>query len=186
MPSPRDIEDLRARIRSGWEPQYVLFLEPDPASPGVLGAECLCQWYPSPMTIDGESFPTAEHYMMWYKARLFGDVESARKIMADGSPAVAKALGRQVRHFNTVVWLAHRFELVVRASLAKFRQNPHLGSFLLGTRDHVLAEASPHDLIWGTGFAADHPDAHDPLAWKGINLLGFALMEAREQLSRQI
>ena len=128
--------------------------------------------------------PTAEHYMMWYKARLFGDDESARKIMADKCPAVAKVLGREVRHFNTDVWIQHRFELVVRASLAKFRQNPRLGSFLLATRDHVLAEASPYDLIWGTGFAADQANARDPLTWKGISLLGFALMQAREELSR--
>lgn len=183
MPSPRNINDLNARIRAGWQPHYVLFLEPDPIQPGVLGPECLCQWYPSPMQIDGESFPTAEHYMMWYKARLFGDVDSAGKIMADDSPAVAKALGRQVSHFNIEVWLEHRFELVVRASLAKFRQNPHLRTFLLNTRDSVLAEASPHDLIWGTGFAANDPHARDPLTWKGLNLLGFALMKARDELS---
>jgi predicted NAD-dependent protein-ADP-ribosyltransferase YbiA (DUF1768 family) len=56
----------------------------------------------------------------------------------------AKALGRQVRYFNNEVWLGHRFELVVRASLAKFRQNPHLRSFLLGTQKREeLSRAVP-------------------------------------------
>jgi predicted NAD-dependent protein-ADP-ribosyltransferase YbiA (DUF1768 family) len=32
--------------------------------------------------------------------------------------------------------------------------------------------------------AADHPDASQPAAWPGQNLLGFALMEVRDQLRR--
>jgi ribA/ribD-fused uncharacterized protein len=183
MQSPRDIDELRGRIRSGWQPGYVLFLHPDPLHPGVIGPECLSQWYPSPMEIDGETFPTAEHYMMWYKARLFGDEDATRQVLLDDSPAVAKALGRRVRHFSTDIWTRHRFDLVYRASVAKFRQNPGLLSFLLDTKDHVLAEASPVDLIWGTGYATDDTHARNPLAWRGISLLGFALMKARDELS---
>jgi len=64
----------------------------------------------------------------------------------------------------------------------KFRQNPALGDFLRSTRTKVLVEASPLDRIWGIGLSADAPEAQDPLRWRGLNLLGFALMEAREQL----
>jgi ribA/ribD-fused uncharacterized protein len=68
--------------------------------------------------------------------------------------------------------------------VAKFGQHPALREFLLGTKAHVLVEASPLDRIWGTGLAADDPGANDPKQWQGPNLLGFALMEARRQLQQ--
>ncbi|MEV6174002.1 NADAR domain-containing protein [Streptomyces sp. NPDC051954] len=45
-----------------------------------------------------------------------------------------------------------------------------------------LVEASPLDRVWGIGLAADDPAAMDPERWRGPNLLGFALMGARERL----
>jgi ribA/ribD-fused uncharacterized protein len=43
-------------------------------------------------------------------------------------------------------------------------------------------EASPYDRIWGIGLAAEHEDVSRPSRWRGLNLLGFALMDVREQL----
>ena len=47
-----------------------------------------------------------------------------------------------------------------------------------------LAEASPYDGIWGIRLAASSPEAQDPMKWRGQNLLGFALMEVRDELRR--
>jgi len=47
----------------------------------------------------------------------------------------------------------------------------------------VLVEASPVDRVWGIGLAADGPRAETPSAWRGLNVLGFALMAARAQLA---
>ena len=66
-----------------------------------------------------------------------------------------------------------------RAASHKFGQHPALREFLLGTGDRVLVEASPMDRVWGIGLAADDERAADPARWRGLNLLGFALMEAR-------
>nr|WP_281033311.1 NADAR domain-containing protein [Nocardia concava] len=41
----------------------------------------------------------------------------------------------------------------------------------------------PRDTIWGIGLGAENPAAADPSQWRGENLLGFALMEARHALS---
>ena len=54
--------------------------------------------------------------------------------------------------------------------------------FLLGTGNKVLVEASPSDRIWGIGMTAQDEFALQPQKWRGLNLLGFALMAAREQL----
>lgn len=65
----------------------------------------------------------------------------------------------------------------------KFAADARLRDFLLGTGDRVLVEASPVDRVWGIGLAATDAGADDPERWRGANLLGFALMRAREQLS---
>ena len=40
----------------------------------------------------------------------------------------------------------------------------------------------PTDTIWGIGLAASDERARDPMQWRGLSLLGFALVEARRQL----
>ena len=48
----------------------------------------------------------------------------------------------------------------------------------------ILAAPSPVDTIWGIGLGADSPDVQNPALWQGPNLLGFALMEVRDQLRK--
>jgi predicted NAD-dependent protein-ADP-ribosyltransferase YbiA (DUF1768 family) len=45
-----------------------------------------------------------------------------------------------------------------------------------------LVEASPRDRIWGIGLSAADERAASPGTWQGLNLLGFALMAARDHL----
>jgi ribA/ribD-fused uncharacterized protein len=180
---PREIDGLRARVRAGWQPEFELFLEPDPPDT-PLGNGCLSQWYSAPMIVEGTSFPTAEHYMMWRKAQLFDDHETGRRILANADPAVAKRLGREVRGFSADVWRDHRVDVVHRGSIAKFEQHPRLARYLVQTGSRVLAEASPVDDIWGIGFAVGDPRSRDPLLWTGLSLLGFILMDVRAHFAR--
>ncbi|MEU5722202.1 NADAR family protein [Micromonospora sp. NPDC047738] len=180
--SPRSIADLVTAARSGRRVKYLHFWGHRPQRDGSVGTGCLSQWWPAPFTVDGRTYPTAEHWMMWHKATLFGDAEIAERILASGHPRRAKTLGRQVRGFDEATWTARRYDIVVAGSVAKFGQHDELGRFLLGTGERVLVEASPVDRIWGIGLAADDPRADDPARWRGQNLLGFALMEARATL----
>ncbi len=149
-----------------------------------MGKECFSQWYRAPFTLDGHTYATTEHYMMAEKARLFQDEATRQAILGASHPHEAKTLGRQVQNFEEGPWDAARFEIVVQGNLAKFSQHPALRTFLLDTGQRVLVEASPVDAIWGIGLAQDHPQAANPAEWPGLNLLGFALMEVRAQLSR--
>jgi ribA/ribD-fused uncharacterized protein len=162
--------------------KYLFFWGHTPKRAGTVGAECLSQWYPSPFEVDGVRFKTAEHYMMWGKARLFGDEAAAAEIVESGHPQQTKALGRTISGFDEDKWVAHRLEIVTAGNVEKFRQNPDLLAFLLGTNKRVLVEASPLDRIWGIGLAATDERAQDPALWRGLNLLGEALMRARETL----
>ncbi|ROQ76380.1 NADAR family protein [Streptomyces sp. NBC_01260] len=176
------ISDLVARAGRGEKVKYLRFWGHRPRADGTIGASCLSQWWPSPFTVDGVTYASAEHWMMAGKARLFGDAAAAQTAVAAKSPAEAKKAGRLVRGFDEAVWERERYALVVAGSLHKFGQDPALREFLLATGDRVLVEASPMDRIWGIGLAADDPRAQDPAAWRGLNLLGFALMDARTGL----
>ncbi|MFT7839174.1 NADAR family protein [Saccharothrix sp. BKS2] len=154
--------------------------ETRPGAP--VGRQCLSQWYEAPFTEDGRTYLTAEHHMMVGKALLFGDEHTARRVLAARTPAEAKSLGRQVRGFDEDTWVANRVDVVVRANLAKFGAHDELRAYLLSTGNRVLVEASPVDRIWGIGLAADDERARDPASWRGLNLLGEALMTVRERL----
>ncbi|MEU7420929.1 NADAR family protein [Streptomyces antibioticus] len=178
----KDTESLVAEVRSGARVKYLLFWGHRPLPDGRLGPSCLSQWWPSPFVVDGVTYATAEHWMMAEKARLFGDAEAERLALAAGHPSQAKKAGRLVRGFDDTVWERERFRIVVEGSVHKFASNPGLRSFLLSTGERVLVEASPVDRVWGIGLAADDEAALDPQRWRGPNLLGFALMEARRRL----
>jgi ribA/ribD-fused uncharacterized protein len=178
-----DRTTLIAASRRGARIAYLFFWGHRAASKSKLGKECLSQWWPAAFVVDGSRYASAEHFMMAEKARLFGDEAARAHILEAPSPAAAKALGRKVRGFDEGRWQAARFAIVVAGSEAKFRQNAKLGAFLVETGERVLVEASPRDRIWGIGLAADDPRAKDPDQWRGSNLLGFALMEARRRIT---
>lgn len=180
---PRSVEQLKEAVARGEPVEYVCFWGHRPRRDGSVGKGCFSQWWPSPFAVDGTVYATAEHWMMAGKARLFGDGEALAEVLAAGHPKKAKDAGRTVRGFDEEAWRRHRFELVVEGSVHKFAQDPELRAFLLGTGDRVLVEASPLDRVWGIGLAADDERAQDPARWRGENLLGFALMEARERLA---
>ncbi len=178
----RTVEELRRLLRAGAGARFLCFWGHKPKTPDRIDRSCLSNWYPAPFEIEGASYATTEHYMMAGKARLFKDSEMLERILAAGSPAAAKRLGRKVRGFNDETWKQNRVEIVVAGNLGKFGQNEALKRYLLGTGDAVLVEASPRDRIWGIGMGPSNPDAQNPDRWRGRNLLGFALMEVRARL----
>ena len=119
--------------------------------------------------------------MMWRKAMLFGDAASAQRILAAPHPHAAKAIGGRATGFDQQTWNEHRVPIVVAGNRAKFAQHPDLAGYLANTGQRILAEASPVDRIWGIGLTRDDPAATDPGRWRGHNLLGFALMQVRDQ-----
>ncbi|QMU68223.1 NADAR family protein [Streptacidiphilus sp. P02-A3a] len=179
----RSREQLTALTRSGARPKWLMFWGHQPRRDGGVGAGALSQWWPSAFTVRGVRYATAEHWMMAGKARLFGDEAAVPAILAARTPAEAKNLGRLVRGFDEERWSAARFGLVAEGNTAKFGQDPALREYLLGTGGRVLVEASPVDRVWGIGLAATDDRARDPDRWRGLNLLGFALMEARSRLA---
>ncbi|WP_166830886.1 NADAR family protein [Thalassoroseus pseudoceratinae] len=177
-----DVNALQTRIDAGWQPKYLFFWGHTPNGDQPVGKWCFSQWWEVPFIVDEETYQTAEHYMMAEKARLFDDEPAREAIIASSHPGEAKKLGRAVHGFDEAVWKQKRFEIVVAGNLAKFSQHQDLRDFLLGTGARVLVEASPRDRIWGIGMGERNPSATNPSEWRGLNLLGFALMCVRQRL----
>jgi ribA/ribD-fused uncharacterized protein len=175
-------EELINYISGKHSVKYLLFWGHTAKSDTVCKA-CFSQWYDSPFEVDGVLYNTAEHYMMAQKAKLFNDEKAYQCILACKSPKAVKAIGREVVNFSEPIWLENRFDIVFAGNLAKFSYYPELRKYLLNTGNRVLVEASPVDAIWGVGLAADHPDVENPRKWRGLNLLGFALMQVRNTLN---
>lgn len=171
-----DIKDIAP------ESKFLFFWGHQPSKDGTITKTCFSQWWLSSFEVDGITYKTAEHWMMAKKAELFNDDEILEKILQANSPAEAKKLGREVKNYVDSLWLENRYEIVKLGNFHKFSQNPDLKEFLLNTKERILVEASPVDAIWGIGMASDHKDIQNPEKWRGLNLLGFALMEVRDEL----
>jgi ribA/ribD-fused uncharacterized protein len=181
MNNSQPLEDLRFRFNTGQKLKFVFFWGHQPSKHGIT-ASCFSQWYEAPFAVDGHRYPTAEHFMMAEKASLFGDQTTKEQVLQAPNPGAAKALGRQVRGFDETTWLQNRFAIVVRANQAKFTQNIDFRQFPQQTGDRILVEASPVDRVWGIGLAKDDERVNDPNQWRGLNLLGFALMQVRRDI----
>nr|WP_250035100.1 NADAR family protein [Actinoplanes maris] len=181
----RSVDELASFVAGEGRVEFLFFWGHQPERDGSVGAGCLSQWWPARFSVEGHDFASAEHYMMWCKAVLFGDDAMARRILAAPHPKVAKTLGGRVSGFEQYVWDEHRFEIVVTGNRAKFEQHEELRDYLVSTGSRVLVEASPLDRVWGIGLGRDDPAAADPRRWRGTNLLGFALMDVRDSLQRE-
>lgn len=148
-----------------------------------LGVNCFSQWYESSfLDQNNTEYFTAEHYMMAMKAELFGDEYMHLRILKEPNPAVVRKMGRKVRNFDAREWDSNKVDIVKAANYYKFTQNEELLNVLLNTNDSIIVEASPFDKIWGIGLDSQNSRSKNPDQWRGENLLGFILMELRNEL----
>uniref|UniRef100_A0A6C0BN73 NADAR domain-containing protein n=1 Tax=viral metagenome TaxID=1070528 RepID=A0A6C0BN73_9ZZZZ len=142
------------------------------------------QFYPSSFTIQGVTFPTAEHYMHYQKAILFGDTVTAQKILSTSDPLTAKKLGRQVKPFNEQVWNERSMQIVYDGNIAKFTQNPRLLQIITSPKynGRFFVETNPRDKIWGIGMGETKARTLHPTQWNGQNKLGRVLTAVRDNI----
>ncbi len=123
-------------------------------------------WWPAPFELDGQRWPTTEHYFMAQKTTAKRPRERIRRAP---TPRRAKELGRAVQLRRG--WDGMKFEVMLKANLAKFRQHDDLAELLLSTGDRPIHENCP-DPWWGGG----------PNFPRGRDLLGKVLVRVRDQL----
>jgi len=124
----------------------------------------------------------SEKAIMLCKASLMGDEEIYQRIKICDNPKNTKELGRHVSHFIPELWNKNVCNIAKTIVLAKFKSIPELKELLLSTGDSYIAEAAARDKIWGIGMGAMNPKINIPAEWNGTNILGWALMETRNEL----
>lgn len=142
----------------------------------------LSQWHHSPFMVKDVMFNNCEQFMMFQKATVFGDMETASKILEATHPRECKELGRKVRNFNQEIWDQIKQGIVFSGNYHKFNFHKEMRDVLFETKGLLLVEANKFDSIWGVGMDVDDPDIMDRDKWRGKNLLGLSLTCVREAL----
>lgn len=120
----------------------------------------------TPLVIDGDLYPTAEHYFQAMKADNSADW---KRIVEAATPKDAKHLGRKV-HMRSD-WEDVKCSFMLNVLQEKARQCKEFRELLLSTGDEELIEDSPFDYYWGCGRDGS-----------GRNMLGELLMDVRTEL----
>jgi len=126
----------------------------------------------------------SEKAIMLCKAAVMGDVEAYMQIVRSADPRKAKALGRGVRGFVPQLWDSVVCSVAFEVVHQKFSKTPSIQRVLLRTGKRLIAEATMNDANWGIGINTGDPRVQRPAEWEGSNILGWALMEARDALRR--
>jgi ribA/ribD-fused uncharacterized protein len=121
-----------------------------------------------PINLDGEVWPTSEHY---FQAQKFGDRAYRRKIRTAKTPMIAARLGRDRSQRLRNDWESVKDDVMRKAVRAKFQQHGELSELLLSTGDENIVEHTTNDSYWGDGGDGS-----------GRNILGRILMEIRDEL----
>jgi ribA/ribD-fused uncharacterized protein len=182
MESDYNLAWLLDEIEAGKDFKFLFFWGHRNSSKNEIGKSCFSQWFELPFTVDNVTYKTAEHWMMAHKALMFDDLKTYDRIIDANTPGEAKELGRQVLSFDEIIWNDKRYDIVKLGNIHKFNQYPQYAEYLMNTGNRILVEASPVDKIWGIGLSKDDEDIENPYCWRGLNLLGFALMEVRDFL----
>jgi ribA/ribD-fused uncharacterized protein len=122
-----------------------------------------------PIRVDGETWPTAEHY---FQAAKFSSSEDRAQVRATRSPFAAAQMGRERHRSFRGDWEQVRDEVMSKVLRAKFRQHEDLNAVLASTTGAHLVEHTDNDSYW-----ADGGDG------RGANRLGQLLEQVRSELN---
>jgi len=109
----------------------------------------LSNFYGSPFTLNGKTYPTVEHFFQCKKFP--GDPVLQEKIRLAKTPVGAKRAGRTKSEHFRLDWEEVKETVMLEGLRAKFTQNPQVAELLLSTGTAALYEKMPRDSYWGTG-----------------------------------
>ena len=137
-----------------------------------------------PINIENTTYNCTEQYFQYQKAMTFGDDVTADKILQAESPFLQKQFSKDIKGYVHDDWIKKEREILYKANLAKYEQNPVAREALFRTGNNQLGEASL-DKKWGTGVKIESTLATDTKSWNGQNHFGQLLMDIRKQLITQ-
>ena len=128
----------------------------------------------------------SEKAIMLCKAAIMGNSEYYKRIANSKTPTEVKKLGRQITPWNDKLWESVVCGVAMSVIRQKFTttNTPALRDVLLSTgEDKILCEATAGDRRWACGISIKMPKVYEiPSRWKGSNVLGWALMQVRQEI----
>ncbi len=118
--------------------------------------------------LDGEYWPTTEHY---FQAQKFPNTPQCDRIRQVKTPKEAANMGRDRQIPLRQDWEQVKDDIMRNAVLCKFETHTDIREILLATDDEEIVENAPGDYYWGCGKDGS-----------GKNMLGLILMEVRDIL----
>ena len=118
--------------------------------------------------LDGEYWPTTEHY---FQAQKFLGTPQVDRIRQAKTPKDAAKMGRSRQLPLRQDWEQVKDDMMRKTVLRKFETHADIREILLATDDEEIVENAPGDYYWGCGKDGS-----------GKNMLGHILMEVREIL----
>ena len=117
--------------------------------------------------LNGQQYHSAEQWIQFQKAMLFGDSNIANQILRSSTPQECKRLSHYIHGVDHAKWKNEGFDLCLDGIQAKFSQNRSLYAMLKTTEPKVLVEASS-DKVWGTGISLRDSQALNTNKWNGM------------------
>lgn len=125
-----------------------------------------------PIELDGNLWPTTEHY---FQAQKFEDEVYRELVREARTPMQAARLGRDRSKTLRADWESIKDDVMRKAVFAKFTQHVNLRELLLATGTAAIVEHTERDSYWGDGGNGT-----------GKNMLGRILVETRERLRQEV
>ena len=128
-------------------------------------------FYRAPVDIDGQHWPSTEHY---FQAQKFVGTPYSEVIRGLSSAREAFQLSRDpaVSRWRRSDWDSVKDDVMLKALRCKFAQHPNLMKKLWETGDRELIEHTTNDSYWADGGGGG----------KGLNKLGKLLMKVRDEI----
>lgn len=157
---------------------YVLFQKPEEDN-GYLSNN-----YPSEFVAYGQTFTSMLQYMTYRKALAFGAEDKGRQVLRLNDPTRISKICASLSKIPNLFWDGQKQIIAYHGLIAKFKQNEAICHHLLATGSAVIVACFPDDPVWGIGLPRNDAESHAMENWRGQNLLGFTLMQARNAIER--
>ena len=133
----------------------------------------------SPFVLNDQHYHSAEQWIQFQKAMLFGNSHTANQILQSSMPQECKRLSHYIHGIDHEKWRNEGFNLCLDGLRAKFTQNKDLIAMLKTTEPKLLIEAS-NDKLWGTGILLKDLHVLNDKRWKSKGWLSNMLTITRD------
>jgi ribA/ribD-fused uncharacterized protein len=133
--------------------------------------------YPTMILFEGKVFHSAEHLILYFKAKAFDDSDACEKIAKTG---VKEARSTPIHRYNPNHWKKFEHRSVDIANQIKVKQCEEMRTALKQSGTKRIVYAAKHDQYFGCGLTINDDNVLFPQYWKGQNALGKILENIRK------